>query len=470
MRLRRFPAARAPAFAEGPAERGRAADRKHARELLAVRGCPVCAFVREREEKFFFWFALESYQDAGIIEKLDAALGFCPEHCRTLVAQGTYPGVLTDVYSHVVRAARSRLDARGPAGGTCIGCEQNRWAANHAIRLLLRSFADKDVEDRYRESPGLCADHFLRAVIQRKAGRRRFPLLEQALRLSLEGAGGVPVLGRFTGLDPDARLRAAFLDALPADPLESDAGRRIPARERLEITLGQRSCPACLTAGWAIARHLSWMAQERSANPDALSREVVGLCQAHLATCAVLEEGTAKWISDVKADAWTGVLLRLGKEEREARRKATTVSRLLEGFVRWDPRGRAAPRTVVPAEQALRNLAYRFPPCPTCRAARTAADRTMSLLLAALEEPGTERVYVRSHGVCVRHAGPRPSSLLRQTLCARLSLLEWELREVARKEDWNVRYELHGDEFSAWGRAMGQIDGRAFMGGEPRPR
>lgn len=54
---------------------------------------------------------------------------------------------------------------------------------------------------------------------------------------------------------------------------------------------------------------------------------------------------------------------------------------------------------------------------------------------------------------------------------ARRRYLRWIGQERAknrsdRKLDWLVRYEGRGREQSAWSRAMGQIDGEVFLGGE----
>ncbi len=110
-----------------------------------------------------------------------------------------------------------------------------------------------------------------------------------------------------------------------------------------------------------------------------------------------------------------------------------------------------------------------FAGCGACQAGRKAAERMRELLLAGLQDRSVARLFESTHGLCVRHvlALPEEGRSAARDLCrARLGLLAWELREADRKLDWLVRYEGRGREQSAWSRAMGQIDGEVFLGGE----
>jgi hypothetical protein len=54
-----------------------------------------------------------------------------------------------------------------------------------------------------------------------------------------------------------------------------------------------------------------------------------------------------------------------------------------------------------------------------------------------------------------------PSALveLLSAQIARLRLLEWELEEASRKDNWSVRYEPKGPESDVWRRAAYQFCG-----------
>ena len=105
------------------------------------------------------------------------------------------------------------------------------------------------------------------------------------------------------------------------------------------------------------------------------------------------------------------------------------------------------------------------------RVEATAESRTTALLTAALEDAATAALYETSHGVCLRHAARVPpgphAGIIRRVLRARLHMLNWELEEAGRKAGWAARYELKGDEMTAWLRAPAALDGRAFLSAPP---
>jgi hypothetical protein len=77
--------------------------------LLSERGCPVCRFVAQAEDRFFSWFAIESHSAPEMIEQLRAALGLCPAHTRHLLDGNIEAVTLTSVYT---RTAEGTADAR----------------------------------------------------------------------------------------------------------------------------------------------------------------------------------------------------------------------------------------------------------------------------------------------------------------------------------------------------------------------
>ena len=111
-----------------------------------------------------------------------------------------------------------------------------------------------------------------------------------------------------------------------------------------------------------------------------------------------------------------------------------------------------------------RNAHKPLAPCPAC-SAETDAERRYTQALAA----GLERTEVWSRveagtGLCVAHiemilvvASPAGAARLRQLEMQRLSLLQSELEELIRKNDYRFRGETWGAERDAWQRALNKL-------------
>lgn len=89
------------------------------------------------------------------------------------------------------------------------------------------------------------------------------------------------------------------------------------------------------------------------------------------------------------------------------------------------------------------------------------------MILRLLEDPLGRKAYQSGWGLCLRHCieaaklAEVPSALveLLSAQIARLRLLEWELEEASRKDNWSVRYEPKGPESDVWRRAAYQFCG-----------
>lgn len=446
-------------------------------EFIESGRCPACYFVDQREKSFFFWFLLEQHQEPELIEELDAALGFCPRHTRSLMDSRAYPGTLTSIYLHVVRAARARVSEERP-DGPCGACVHESWAAGYAIHVVLRSLREEPPAAAYACSPGFCARHVFLALRQGTAAEVELPLRRCEERVSAKDAENSSVCF-FTGSDSDVEERLALRRLLHGT--RSGEGR---ALYRLAADLAEDVCPACLAAGRVATRYLEWLHEELPRRSRHFTREVVGLCALHLAELARLDAEAAELLGLEKSAQWREALGRFGKELRTlpvtrglALRLRTYRSALRTRRQQMSPRrvGGAdvlelVGRALAPG-RGFRRIASefenQFPRCGACRAEETAQERALTLLEAALQDPPTTRLYEASHGLCVRHVLARrnASSTLPARICAaRLGVLLWELEEASRKSDWLVRYEPHGSEAVAWRRAMAQIDGRVFLG------
>jgi len=470
----------------GAIERGEKLDVVTALELLEAGGCPVCRLMDQSMKRFFFWFALEHYLESGTIERVDAALGFCPRHCRTLIRSNFYYGTLTNVYLHVVPAAISRLsESEGDERGPCIGCTHESWLTHYAIGLVVKTLSKPDVAAAYEKAGGFCASHFLDAPPQSTPEQSRMPLEVLEDRLSRAGSD-LESVSTLTGTDNDSATRVSFLASLPEDPCDTPEGKKFGAVERLKAAFGHDCCPACLSAGQARRRYLRWIGPERAKNRSGLAREIMYICPAHFADLALLDPDSAEWLAIEKATLWRGVLGRFHRKMQEipppelrgrldALRQA--LSRLVSGPGTRNARieeffqaGSRILRRTRHWRRSVDSLRSEFSGCGACHAGRTASQRMTELLLAGLQDRSVARLFESTHGLCVRHvlALPEEGRPAARDLCrARLGLLAWELREADRKLDWLVRYEGRGREQSAWSRAMAQIDGEVFLGGEP---
>jgi len=89
------------------------------------------------------------------------------------------------------------------------------------------------------------------------------------------------------------------------------------------------------------------------------------------------------------------------------------------------------------------------------------------LILRSVEDSLGRKAYHAASGLCLRHCidaaalAEVPAALaeLLSAQIARLRVLEWELGECSRKENWSVRYEAKGPESDAWYRAAKQFSG-----------
>lgn len=461
--------------------------REEALVLLGARGCPVCRFAGENERQFFVWFLLEKYTELETIVRLRAALGMCPAHSRRLLALAD-DSTLTSIYQDVVTAALARLGGKG-GEGRCPACDDVAWATGYASRSVLAALAEPPVAAAYEAAGGLCLPHLLGTLVQPRP--ELLPILLRVLgdRLKAEDreAGLLALLG---GGDPDAPVRKRLRERLPDDEaVESFAGRRPTAADRLRQSLRVNACPVCLAAGRMERRYLAWIRQERVESAAQLGLEVAGLCPVHLHDLAALDPPAAAWLARVKRELWLGELQRLearlrvlpaatlrdrlralpaclrplGATERARRWEALrSAARLVRARV-FGSRRRALDLALAPVR--------RTQDCGACRAVATAEQRETALLLAALADRPLARAYERTHGLCVHHLLRLPpgarAAIPRRLGRARLGLLAWELEESVRKVSWSVRYESRGTEATAWLRAPALLDGRVFLGGPP---
>jgi hypothetical protein len=429
-------------------QRGDDLEGRDADLLLAEPGCPACRAQAEAERLFMFWFIRESYSDPTALGAVVRSRGFCPVHTRRFLDETPTDMVPTAVYSSVVAAARLRLDESKPLE-PCPACEARDRGLSGVTETLLKGLASGNLERRYREHGGLCERHALFAI-HSASSPELVRLLAVSLSARLGGSRGDTVQ-TIVGLDADADLR----DRLRGTLWQLDQQLRpAPGQSTLAAfsnRLAVDACPICLARGAIERRYLAWIGPERQREPVSLETEVADLCGRHLADLWALDPAAAQWVGGIAASRRVNELRALG-------------GRLDEVQLEGRRRRRAAQQLEHACSAVLQSRR-----CAVCRAADLTEDRQSLLLRAALTDTPTRDNYAAAHGLCVRHAqGSAWPPIVKEVLGARLEAVHWELEEARRKRAWLSRYELRGPEVTAWLRAPGLIDGRAFLGG-PAP-
>jgi hypothetical protein len=401
-------------------------------------GCPICEHCVEAEMQFFRWFEIESFADPELHMRLRRSAGFCALHERQALRMPQLAPAPA-----IVRGALDQLSGDPPERGECPACASARQAREHAQSMLCTVLGRRDLRVRYvGRDTGACVPHLAATIADGDPGLAR-PLAEK-LRRDLASVDTFEVVA---GHDPDAparvALRAALPSALAADP---------PTCAEAERTTWElAACPVCHAAGRAERRYLDWRRHEERADAIDLQQDPGLLCAAHLHDLAA---------TDIEAG-----------ERAAARVRERWVHELTGALKRWPPTPRRRPRVL---RRGRRGLPSRLtiPFCPACSAKEGAERRHLDLLVRLLAQWPYAGAYEAAHGMCLRHVlrvghGPE-GTLVRRALRARLSAVDWEIAEAARKKGWDARHEREGAERTARMRVAALLDGATFLGGPAR--
>ncbi|HWK28978.1 MAG TPA: hypothetical protein VNS09_20620 [Solirubrobacter sp.] len=499
--------------------------------FLDAAGCPVCAVREQALEQFFGWFVAEAAAEPALWGRLHDAAGFCPAHERRALRHpklATLPHVVRGALARLDPAPPPRgpcpaceAERRAIAGAADllarIGADpalRARAVARpsgvclpHAIALTgvvaqdapaaaaprstsrrprlfgarprvsgdgdaarprasgaagdgdganSRASGDGDTADPRVSGDGDAADPRASgaAASPGHAARSRvFDVAAAADRAagpsprSSAVAGGEPVgdlsflldrlqedasFGAVAGRDPDAAARATLRATLPAD---ARAFAHTSAEAEWAAWAGE-ACPACSAGGQAETRYLEWRRREgRSA------RDPGALCAAHLHDLAAAPDPATDGAAADRAAG--GLAARAGEIE--------------------------AAHTHAAWMEQLRRATPRAPVCPACRARDEAEARHLDLALRLLAGPAGARRYEDAHGLCLRHAEMAAEPAVTTLLRAHLRVLDWEIAETRRKDEWAARHERRGAERTAPLRLAALLDGRTFLGGPARP-
>jgi hypothetical protein len=428
-----------------------------------------------------------SYVTWYVIKQLDAA--------RNLLAQGGSKDDPLHLCVHAATVLRPQ--------GACPMCQSLEQTEGIEINALVSALALKEVKDAYESSPGLCVPHFRQAGYRADWDIVVFLSNDLQRRLGAKVGQGRPTtasLEQAVGLDRDHSLRRAKssggLNAL-CDEKECDSEAYIdlgkpdhpwsPTFEEMLASLAQPGCPVCRACAQGIRQYLDWLGKQMEAQPSISGSwdPCWQVCSSHLwELYSSGRDRAAILIAKHTMQNWLGKLDRLnsGLSNRPSEH---WFERLRQDFlIRWRgyssdgsrplPRARFRWSDVIAALEspryrldALRAIAFRGDICQACWHIQTTTRRRLELILRALEEPSGRKAYQAGWGLCLRHCidaaklAEVPDTLaeLLSAQIARLRILEWELHEASRKDNWSVRYEPKGPEKDVWRRAAYQFCG-----------
>jgi hypothetical protein len=427
--------------------------------LARESGCVVCRAARAAVDRFFAWYRIEQYHEPSIIQRMQEARGFCPEHTRQFVAISSPTHLVSAVYRdllasaiNVVRSAARESSALPGAladrirpQAACLACEHQEAAVSWIARGLSVGFTDSQMRAAILRPSALCLPHFVRLLppLDWEAAQ----LLAHAQLASLMAA-----LAKYdTGAEPTELVRLlvgaasdqAFLmppsqtpmidpadtpamDAIRVQDAQGTMGNNntpteqaswSPAVANIEARLSAPGCPLCREEVATVATYLSWLSQELSERtPSQAGDDVYWLCRSHLwhfigvgddkTVGALLRSVSAYWmgivqtlISGLDQQPSTCFVMRCWDGMLNARQRTPGVTAwhaLWEGIAE----GR---RSMTKRLAELRDPVMRMHLCPACRFQREHADRLADLLDRALGDAGLARRYEDAFGICFHH-------------------------------------------------------------------
>jgi len=415
--------------------------------LLGKEGCPACRHVEEAERSFFSWFEIESFSTAQMHARLRASMGLCAAHTRRLVDEVGEGHIMTTVMRQAVAGAAQCLGGDDPLG-RCPACEATGSATERAIRLFVDGLHDPGNARLYAAHNGMCLPHVV--VAAQAAEPATLKLLVERLSQTFEEFDEGALVELLGAADRDRSRRRRWREQLPENEVAESTVAGMCERLAVE------ACPVCLSTGRIERDYVRWFVARSREHDPSIRSDPGELCSLHVHDVALADHAVA-------ADA--------ARRQRAARR--AELRRLLDALSELPASGRQDRRARSGELESARAQFAGEHYCPACHARNEIERSQLSLAVAALALSAVRERYVRSHGLCVKHAVQARSSGVGQLIVAHagacLDVLGWELEERGRKDAWACRHETSGPERDAWLRAMAHVDGRVFEGG-PAPR
>ncbi|MBE0477502.1 hypothetical protein IBX65_00075 [Candidatus Aerophobetes bacterium] len=132
-------------------------------EAMKENTCPVCFLIKKSELSFMDTLFYELVNDPGVREKLRKSYGFCPRHA-TLAKEVGKPLGIAIIYEDICSILREKIEKGAEIsypGKGCPVCRFSDEVEERYISIFLKNFPEKDFQNLYQQSFGLCMQHFL---------------------------------------------------------------------------------------------------------------------------------------------------------------------------------------------------------------------------------------------------------------------------------------------------------------------
>jgi len=125
--------------------------------------CPICSLIQKSEYRYMDTLFYELVNDPGIREKLRKSYGFCTKHAQLAKKMGNHLGIAI-IYEDICSTLTEKMEKVGEIsypGKSCPVCKLVDEVEERLLQSFLKNFSNKDFQERYRRSFGLCMPHFL---------------------------------------------------------------------------------------------------------------------------------------------------------------------------------------------------------------------------------------------------------------------------------------------------------------------
>jgi len=220
--------------------------------------------------------------------------------------------------------------------------------------------------------------------------------------------------------------------------------------------LGQPCCPVCWLAQRSVHQYIRSLFYEHvnDIKLRAGIRASLGYCQEHTWALRDASLGNALGISIIYHDILTNILR--GFPEAQSNNTSPVgglFSRLSKEFTR--------------RVQSLRKALTPEAGCPACSVRDSSAHMALGAFVRGLQNEQIAAPYPGAHGFCLVHlnqALPLVTDsavfeLLLETTRKQLSVIDAELAEYIRKNDYRFNHEPWGSEEDAWRRVIARTAG-----------
>ena len=132
-------------------------------DAMKEKVCPICYLIQKSEYKYMDTLFYELVNDTGVREKLRKSYGFCAKHAQLAKKVGKPLGIAI-IYEDICSTLTEQMEKAGEIsspGKRCPPCELVDEVEKRFLQNFLKNFSNKDFQERYRRSFGLCMPHFL---------------------------------------------------------------------------------------------------------------------------------------------------------------------------------------------------------------------------------------------------------------------------------------------------------------------